>query len=151
MLQKPASVPLFCQNLTKAVLFYQVLQNIFSTNFKKEVQNSAARLVFKSRKHEHTKPVLQKNPVLQFFYWKLPSLSFWTPDCLPSIQTTSLNFWHQEPYAYLSQKQRPLDNELFLSRVRHSGTHYCMMFVNLHQHLRSSKPWKLISSKPAYN
>ena len=33
--------------------------------------------------------------MLQFFHWKLPSLSFWTPDCLPSIQTTLLHFWHQ--------------------------------------------------------
>ena len=32
MLQKPSSVPLFCQNLTTVILFYQVLQNIFLTN-----------------------------------------------------------------------------------------------------------------------
>ena len=35
MLQKPSSVPLFCQNLTTVILFYQVLQNIFLTNSKR--------------------------------------------------------------------------------------------------------------------
>ena len=36
-------------------------------------------------------------------------------------------------------KLRPLDNKLFLSWARQSGTHYCMMFITQHQHL-SSKP-----------
>ena len=44
-------------------------------------------------------------------------------------------FLTPEPSAYLSQKQRPLDNELFLSRARHSETRYRMMFVTQHQHL----------------
>ena len=35
MLQKPSSVPLFCQNLTTVILFYQVFQNIFLTNSKR--------------------------------------------------------------------------------------------------------------------
>ena len=34
MLQKPSSVPLFCQNLTTASLFYHVLQNIL-TNYER--------------------------------------------------------------------------------------------------------------------
>ena len=45
-----------------------------------------------------------------------------------------------EPSAYLSQKQRPLDNELFLSRARQSGTRYRMMFVTQCQHRLSSRP-----------
>ena len=58
MLQKPSSVPLFCQNLTPVILFYQVLQNIFLTNSKRS----------KFCKHEHIKPLLQK------FHW-LPIVS----------------------------------------------------------------------------
>ena len=49
-------------------------------------------------------------------------------------------FLTPEPSAYLSQKQSPLDNELFLSRARQSGTRYRMMFVTQCQHLLSSKP-----------
>ena len=76
MLQKPSSVPLFCQNLTTVILFYQVLQNIFLTNSKK-VQNSAARLVFKALKHEHIKPLLQKLhwlPVVSRIQYKVATL-----------------------------------------------------------------------------
>ena len=58
---------------------------------------------------------------------------------LPAIQTTSLHFWHKNLPHTLSQKQKALDNELFLSRVRHSGTHYSMVFVTQHQQLLSGR------------
>ena len=37
-----------------------------------------------------------RNPV-QLCHWKLPSISLWTLDCLISIQTTLLHFWHKIP------------------------------------------------------
>ena len=71
MLQKPSSVPLFCQNLTTVILFYQVLQNTFLTNSKR------SRLVFKARKHEHIKPLLQKLhwlPIVSRIQYKVATL-----------------------------------------------------------------------------
>ena len=83
-----------------------------------KLQNSAARLVFKARKHEHIKPVLQK------LHW-LPAVSriqhkvatqcynsftesypvYLSNSCLPSIQTTSLHFWHQNlPHTFHKNK-----------------------------------------------
>ena len=152
MLQKPSSVPLFCQNLTTVILFYQVLQNIFLTNSKK-VQNSAARLVFKALKHEHIKPLLQKLhwlPVVSRIQYKVATLCYNSfTESYPAYLSELLSTVHPdnfapfltpEPSAYLSQKQRPLDNELFLSRARQSGTRYRMMFVTQYEHLLSSKP-----------
>ena len=45
----------------------------------------------------------------------------------------------KKPTAYLSQKQKAFDNELFLSRAPHSGTHYSMVFVTQHQQLLSGR------------
>ena len=67
------------------------------------------------------------------------------PVCLSELLSTIhpdnfASFLTPESSAYLSQKQRPLDNELFLSRAQYSGTRYRMMFVTQYQHLLSSKP-----------
>ena len=75
MLQKPSSVPLFCQNWTTVILFYQVLQNILTNS----IPNSAARLAFKARKHEHIKPLLQKLhwlPVVSRIQYKVATLCY---------------------------------------------------------------------------
>ena len=98
-----------------------------------KVQNSAARLVFKGRKHEHIKPFPQKRPwlpVVSRIQYKVATL------CYKSF-TESYSVYRSEPWlsiihpdnfapfltpessAYLSQNQRPLNNELFLSRARH--------------------------------
>ena len=121
-----------------------------------KVQNSAARLVFKARKHEHITPLLQKLhwlPVVSRIQYKVATLYFNTILSLEVTQSIFLNSWLStihpdsfapfltpEPSTYLSQKQRPLDSELFLLRARHSGTRYRMMFVTQYQHLLSSKP-----------
>ena len=78
MLQKPSSVPLFCQNLTTVILFYQVLPNYILDKLQK-VQNSAARLVFKARRLEHIKPLLQKLhwlPVVSRIQYKVATLCY---------------------------------------------------------------------------
>ena len=78
MLQKPSSVPLFCQNLTTVILFCQVLQKHLLDKLQK-VQNSAARLVFKARKHKHIKPLLQKLhwlPVVSRIQYKVATLCY---------------------------------------------------------------------------
>ena len=109
--------------------------------------------------HEHIKPHLQKLlwlPVVSGIQYKVATLcyNFFTESYpvylseLPTVYHPSRqlrSFLTPEPSTYLSQKQRPLDNELFLSRARHSGTHYRMMFVTQYQHFLSSKPQKLIS------
>ena len=78
MLQTPSSVPLFCQNLTTVILFYQVLQKQLLDKLQK-FQNSAARLVFKALKHEHIKPLLQKLhwlPVVSRIQYKVTTLCY---------------------------------------------------------------------------
>ena len=115
-----------------------------------KVQNSAATLVFKALKHEHIKPLLQKLhwlPVVSRIQYKVATLCYNSftesyPVYLSELLTPDnfAPFLTPEPSAYLSQKQRPLDNELFLSRDRQSGTRYRMMFVTQYQHLLSSKP-----------
>ena len=65
------------------------------------------------------------------------SYPVYLPELLSTIHFAP--FLTQKPSAYLSQKQKALDNELFLSRVRHSGTHYSMVFVTQHQQLLSSR------------
>ena len=117
------------------------------------VQTSAARLVFKACKHEHIKPLLQKLhwlPVVSRIQYKVASLCYNSfTESYPIFLNSWLSTVHPDnfasfltpaPSAYLSQKQRPLDNELFLSRARHNGTRYRVMFVTQHQHLLSSKP-----------
>ena len=107
-------------------------------------------LVFKARKHEHIKPLLQKLhwlPVVPRIQYKVATLCYNSftesyPVYLSELLTPDnfAPFLTPEPSAYLPQKQRPLDNELFLSRDRQSGTRYRMMFVTQYQHLLSSKP-----------
>ena len=101
---------LFCQNLTTVILFYQVLQNIFLTSSKR------SNLLQPDLSSKLASMNTWRTPLLQKLHWlpifsriqynfsiklqlcatvfplKLPSLSFWTPDCLPSIQTTLLHF-----------------------------------------------------------
>ena len=69
------------------------------------------------------------------------SANAWSMDLYINLFTAMLAapFLTPELSAYFSQKQRPLDNELFLSRARHSGTRYRMIFFTQYQHL-SSKP-----------
>ena len=153
MLQKPSSVHLFCQNLTTVILFYQVLQNIFLTN-------SRRSRILQPDLSSKLSSTNTSNPSLRNFtgYQQSQESSTKSHLCatilsLKVTQSSFLNsglsaihpdnfapFLTPEPSAYLSQKQRPLDNELFLSRARHSGTRYRMMFVTQHQHLLSSKP-----------
>ena len=153
MLQKPSSVPLFCQNLTTVILFGQVLQNIFLTNS----ERSKIRQPDLSSKLSSTNT---SNPSFRNFtgYQQSQESSIKLQLCatilsLKVTQSIFLNSWLStghpdnfapfltpEPSAYLSQKQRPLDNELFLSRARQSGTRYRMMFVTQCQHRLSSKP-----------
>ena len=115
-----------------------------------KVQNSAARLVFKARKHEHIKPLPQKRPwlpVVSRIQYKVATLCYksftesypvYLSELLSTIHPDNFaSFLTPESSAYLSQNQRPLNNERFLSR---SGTCYCMMFVTQHQHLLSRKP-----------
>ena len=78
MLQKPSSVPLFCQNLTTVILFYQVLQNILLTNSKRS-KILQPDFVFKARKHEHIKHLLQKLhwlPVVSRIQYKVATLCY---------------------------------------------------------------------------
>ena len=93
MLQKPSSVPLFCQNLTTVILFYQVLQNIFLTNSKRSKIRQPDLSLFKTRKHEHTNPLLQKLhwlPIVSRIQYKV------APLCYNS-------FTESYPAAYLSE------------------------------------------------
>ena len=79
MPQKPLSVPLFCQNLTTVILCYQAVQINILTNCMQRVQNSAAKLVFRARKQEHTKPLLQKLhwlPVHSRIQYKISTLCY---------------------------------------------------------------------------
>ena len=118
-----------------------------------KLQNSATRLVFKARKHEHIKPLLQKLDwllVVSRILYKVATLCYnsftesypvYLSELLSTIHPDNFApFLTPEPSAYLSQKQRPLDNKLFLSRARQSGTRYRMMFITQYQHLLSSKP-----------
>ena len=78
MLQKPSSVPLFCQNLTTVILFYQVLQNIFLTNSKRS-KIWQPDLSSKILKHKHIKPLLQKLhwlPVVSRIQYKVATLCY---------------------------------------------------------------------------
>ena len=45
----------------------------------------------------------------------------------------------REPFQFLSRKQKPSENDLFLSKAPDSGNHYRMMFVVCHLHLLSRK------------
>ena len=101
------------------------------------------------------KPLLQKLhwlPVVSRIQYKRLQLCA-TILSLKVTQSIFLNSWLStvhpdnfapfltpEPSSYLSQKQRPLDNEFFLSRARQSGTRYRMMFVTQCQHRLSSRP-----------
>ena len=152
MQQKPSSVLLSKFDYCNSVLSGSPIHLLDKLQ---KVQFSAARLVFKARKHEHLMNrnftgyqysqessiiFLQScNSVLQFFHWNSQSifLNSWPSTIHPD---NSAPFLTPEPSTYLSQKQRPLDNKPFLSRARHSGTHYHMMFVTQHQHLLSSNP-----------
>ena len=120
-----------------------------------KVQNSAARLVFKAGEHEHIKRTLRQKlhwlPIVSRIQYKVATLCYNSftgsyPVYLselrtvyhPSRQLHSIS--DTRTFRIPSTKQRPLDNELFLSRARHSGTCYHMMFVTQYQHLLSSKP-----------
>ena len=92
-----------------------------------KVQNLAARLVFKALKHEHIKPLLQKLhwlPVVSRIQYKVATLCYNSfTESYPVYLSEHLTVYHPPhnfaPYltpessACLSQKQRPLDNELF--------------------------------------
>ena len=98
-----------------------------------------------SCKHKHIKPLLQKLhwlPIVSRIQYKVASLcynsftesySVYLSELLtvyhPSRQLRSVS--DTRTFRIPSTKQRPLDNELFLSRAgaRHSGTLYRMMFV----------------------
>ena len=72
------------------------------------------------------------------------SFPVYLPEFLSTIHPDNFApFLTQKPSAYLSQQQqqqkRAFDNELFLSRARHSGTHYSMVFVTQHQQLLSGR------------
>ena len=93
MLQKPSSVPLFCQNVTTVILFHLVLQNIFLTNSKRSKIRQPDLSLFKTRKHEHTNPLLQKLhwlPIVSRIQYKV------APLCYNS-------FTESYPAAYLSE------------------------------------------------
>ena len=102
MLQKPSSVPLFCQNLTTVILFYQVLQNIFLTNSKRsKILQPDLSSKLASMKTRQKRPWL---PIVSRIQYKVATLCYNSftesypvylsnsPDCLPSIQTISLHF-----------------------------------------------------------
>ena len=145
MIQKPSSVPLFCQNLTTAILFCQVLQNILTNSQRSKILLPAIFLESSQAWTHQTppsetfvatnslkNPVYSHNSLLQFFHWKLPSLSFWTPDCLPSIQTTLFHFWHNNLLHTFHKNKDLWTSFFFFSWAQHSGTLYCMMFVTQH-------------------
>ena len=78
MPQKPLSVPLFCQNLTNCNSLLSSCPNKLLNKLQK-VKNSAARLVFKARKQEHIKPLLQKLhwlPVHSRIQYKISTLCY---------------------------------------------------------------------------
>ena len=54
----------------------------------------------------------------------------------------------REPFESLWRKQKPSENDLFLSQAPDSGTRYRMMFVICHLHLLSRKRLKLIFLYP---
>ena len=119
-----------------------------------KVQNAAAILVFKALQHEHIRPLLQKLhwlPVVSRIRYKVATLCYssftesypvYLSELLtvyrPSRQLRSIS--DTRTFRIPFTKTRPLDNELFLSLARQSGTRYRMMFVTQYQHLLSSKP-----------
>ena len=76
-------------------------------------------------------PVQNLNRVLQFFLENLPTLSFWTFDCLLSIQTTSLYLRH-ENLLLSSHKTKTFGEWAFFSQAQNSGTHCHKMSVTRH-------------------
>ena len=107
-----------------------------------KVQNSAARLVFKARKHEHIKPLLQKLhwlPIVSRIQYKVATLCYNSfTESYPVYLSELLTVYH--PSRQLRSISDTRTYELFLSRAQHSGTRYRMMFVTQYQHLLSSKP-----------
>ena len=61
--------------------------------------------------------------------WLLTTLIYLLKSIHPDNFTPFLT---PEPSTYLSQKQKPLDNKLFLSQAQHSETRYRMIFVTQH-------------------
>ena len=67
-------MPLFCQNVTTAIVFYQLLQSIFFTSSKILQQD-----LFSAREHEHIKPLLQKLhslPIVSRIQYKVATLCY---------------------------------------------------------------------------
>ena len=125
-MQKPSSVPLFCQNLTTVILFYQVLQNIFLTNSKRSKiwqPDLSSKLASTNTSNPSFRNFTgyqqsQESSIKSQLYAKILSMkvtqSIFLNSWLSTVHPDNFApFLSPEPSAYLSQKQRPLDNELF--------------------------------------
>ena len=117
----------------------------------RKVQNSAARLVFKARKHGHIKPLLQKLhwlPVVSRIQYKVATLCYNSFTESYPVYLSELTVYHPSrqlrsisdarTFRIPFTKTKILGQRAFLSRARHSGTR--MIFVTQHHHLLSSKP-----------
>ena len=139
MLQKPSSVPLFCQNLITVILFYQVLQNIFLTNSKILQPDLSSKLASMNTSnpsfrnftgYQQSQESNMKAKICATILSLKVTQSMFLNSWLSTIHPDNFApFFTPEPSTYLSQKQKPLDNELFLWWARHHGTHYHMMFI----------------------
>ena len=87
-----------------------------------KVKNSAARFVFKDRKHEHIKPLLQKLnwlPVVSRIQYKVATLCYNSFTIFPNSWLSTIHpdnfapFLTPEPSAYRSQKDLWTTNLLF--------------------------------------
>ena len=151
MLQKPSYVPFVLSKLDYCNPLLSGSPKHLPDKLPK-VQNSAARLVFKARNHEHIKSLLQKLhwlPIVSKIQYKVATLCYnsftesypvYLSELLSTVHPDNFAAFLTQRPAYLSQKQKPLDNGFFLSRVRQSGTHYHVMSVTQLQHLLLSHP-----------
>ena len=153
MPQKPLSVPLFSQNLTTVILCYQAVQINFLTNCSRSKilhQDLSSKLGSKTTSN----PFFKNSTGYQF-----TQESSTTILSLKLTHSICVNFWlftihpdnfalsqTQKPSALLSQKQKLLENELFLSQARNNGTHCHMMSVTHHPYFLLRKYRRLIFS-----
>ena len=156
-------MPLFCQNFTTVILFYQVLQKIFLTNTKRskvlqpDLSSKLASMNTSNPSFRNFTGYLQSQE--SSIKWQLCA----TILSLKATQSIFLNSWlstihpHNfvpfltpEPSAYLSQKQRPLDNKLFFT----GPTQWNSLLCNIHHSASTSSFKQALKThlfKSAYN
>ena len=123
-----------CNSLLK---FCEVLQNIFLTNSKRSkilqpdlssklASMNTSNLFFRNfTGYQLSQESSIKSQLCATILSLKVTQSIFLDSWLSAIHPDNFApFLTLEPSAYLSQKQRPLDNKLFLSQARHSGTRY---------------------------